>query len=134
MSQLRSCHFLQSLTHHLHAVDEQCERTQDLKKYHKILTCTHKCFVTWKYSLHFVCKFNKISAYSEIFGKDIASCNCIVTCRTREEDILRFLGASQRIKRTYAIGMERTSVKREILFDHVPLTENMISHWHYNPK
>ena len=45
VSQLRSRHFLQSLAHHLHSVDEQRQRSENLKKYHKILTCTHKCFV-----------------------------------------------------------------------------------------
>jgi len=48
--------------------------------------------------LRFGCKYNKNFRYYEIFVTDISSCNSIVTCRTREEDILRFLGASQRIK------------------------------------
>jgi hypothetical protein len=52
----------------------------------------------WKCLLRFGCKYNKNFRYYEIFVTDISSCNSIVTCRTREEDILRFLGASQRIK------------------------------------
>ena len=43
VAQLRTCHLLQRLAHHLHSVDEQRQRTNDFKEYPNRHNCLGRC-------------------------------------------------------------------------------------------